>query len=153
MWLSAQNRDFFLSDSRKFPDTSCSSVADGSRQTRGSFLLRNCAGILRVLWQIHAFLPSVLYLMQFEAEADHLHFHKRHCDLDKSQVCHHHFRQINVYELDMPFFFVLIEGKLHVSLGEQFAHANWACVGTLRSATDSRLSITDAFLEEGCTSD
>ena len=33
--------------SREFPDTSCSSVADGSRQTGGPFLLRNCVGILR----------------------------------------------------------------------------------------------------------
>ena len=33
--------------SREFPDTFCSSVADGSRQTGGPFLLRNCAGTLR----------------------------------------------------------------------------------------------------------
>ena len=33
--------------SREFPDTSCSSVADGSRQTGGPFLLRNCAGVRR----------------------------------------------------------------------------------------------------------
>ena len=31
----------------KFPDTSCSSVADGSRQTGGPFLLRNGVGIPR----------------------------------------------------------------------------------------------------------
>ena len=33
--------------SREFPDTPCSSVADGSRQTGGPFLLRHCAGIMR----------------------------------------------------------------------------------------------------------
>ena len=33
--------------SREFPDTSCSSGADGSRQTGGPFLLRDCAGTLR----------------------------------------------------------------------------------------------------------
>ena len=33
--------------SREFPDTSCSSVADGSRQTGGPLLLRNCAGTPR----------------------------------------------------------------------------------------------------------
>ena len=33
--------------SREFPETSCSSVADVSRQTGGPFLLRNCAGTLR----------------------------------------------------------------------------------------------------------
>ena len=33
--------------SREFPDTFCSSVADGSRQTGGPFLLRNCEGTLR----------------------------------------------------------------------------------------------------------
>ena len=33
--------------SREFPETSSSSVADGSRQTGGPFLLRNCAGTLR----------------------------------------------------------------------------------------------------------
>ena len=32
---------------REFPDTSCSSVADGSRQTGGPFLLRKGVGILR----------------------------------------------------------------------------------------------------------
>ena len=32
---------------REFPDTSCSSVADGSSQTGGPFLLRPCVGTLR----------------------------------------------------------------------------------------------------------
>ena len=50
--------------SREFPDTSCSSVADGSRQTGGPFLLRNCAGKLRSAADIHAFLLSNLSLMK-----------------------------------------------------------------------------------------
>ena len=33
--------------SREVPDTSCSSVAEGSRQTGGPFLLRKCVRILR----------------------------------------------------------------------------------------------------------
>ena len=34
--------------SREFPDTLCSSGADGSRQTGGPFLLRNGVGTLRI---------------------------------------------------------------------------------------------------------
>ena len=37
-----------LNRSREVPDTYCSSVADGSPQTGGPFLLRNGVGTLRV---------------------------------------------------------------------------------------------------------
>ena len=63
--------------------------------------------------------------MKVEPEADLLHLQKRQCDLDKKEVCHHHLRKIHVCELDMPTF-VPIGQKLHVSSGEQFAHAIWA---------------------------
>ena len=39
--------------SREFPDTSGSNVADGSRQTGGPFLLRNCVGTLRSVADSH----------------------------------------------------------------------------------------------------
>ena len=46
IWTSAQIET--SSDlSREFTDTSCSSVAVGSRQTGGIFLFRYCAGVLR----------------------------------------------------------------------------------------------------------
>ena len=72
--------------SREFPDTSCSSVADGSRQTGGPFLLHNCAGVRRSAGKKNAFLPPVLFLMQVAPETDHLRVQKHQCCLDKQEV-------------------------------------------------------------------
>ena len=80
---------------------------------------------LCVLRKIHAFLSPLTFLMKVEPEADLLHLQKRQCDLDKKRFVIIMFVQIHVCELDTPIF-VPIGQKLHVSSGEQFAHAIWA---------------------------
>ena len=63
--------------------------------------------------------------MKVEPEADLLHLQKRQCDLDKQKFCHNHLRPDFVCELDMPI--IVPTGlKLHVSSGEQTAHATLA---------------------------
>ena len=47
VWIFLHSIETSFDRSRDFPDTSCSSVADGSRQTGGPFLFRNGVRTLR----------------------------------------------------------------------------------------------------------
>ena len=107
--------------SREVPDTSCSSVADGSLQTGCPLLLRNCAGTLRSAADSR-FSFTVLLLMLVAPKAYHLGLQTREYDLDKQQVCHLRRHPTLVNELDM-LIFVALEQQLHVSSCEQIAQA------------------------------
>ena len=115
--------------SREFPDTSCSSVADGSRQSGGPFILRNGAGSLR------------------SAADSRFSFTGSFLDADRTRSCSSPSSETAVpsgqtrgssssspssWVLDM-LIFAPKEKKLHVSSGEQIAHVIWA--GTQDSPT------------------
>ena len=89
--------------SREFPDTSCSSVADGSRQTGGPLLLRNGVAIPRSATDSRFFL-STLSLVKVAPKVHHLHLQKQENDLDEQEVYRHHLHQVLVRELDMLIF-------------------------------------------------
>ena len=118
--------------SREFLDTSCFRVADGSRQTGGPILLRNSAGTLRSAAD-SCFTGSSLNggctrgLSSSSSQRQH--------GLDKREVYHLRLRPFLVCELDM-LIFLPIEKKLHVSSGEQIAHATFA--GTQDSSSPTQ---------------
>ena len=83
--------------------------------------------------QIHA--SAVLLSMQDAPEVYHLRLQKRQQGLDKQEVYHLRLRPVLVCELDM-LIFAPIEKKLHVSSGEQIAHATFA--GTQDSSSPTQ---------------
>ena len=77
---------------------------------------------LCVLRQINAVISTVFLLMRVAPEAYHLRLQTRQYCLDEQEVYHFHLRPVLVCELDM-LIFAPMEQKLHVSSGEQIAHA------------------------------
>ena len=60
--------------------------------------------------------------MKVVPKVHHLNFQKRQCGLDKQEVYHLRLHPVLLCELGI-LIFAPIEHKLHVSLGEQAAHA------------------------------
>ena len=110
--------------SREFPDTSCSSVADGSCQTGGPFLLRNGVGALRSATDSRFFINSVLdegcTKGSSSSSSETIERSGRTRGLSSSSSS-----SSRDCELGMQMF-APIEQKFHVSLGEETAHAIWA---------------------------
>ena len=108
--------------SREFPDTSCSSVADGSRHTGSPFLLRNGAGTLRSAADSRfSFINSVF---------DDGRTRRSSSSSSETEISSGQTRGLSasysssslVCELDMLIFALIVQ-RLHVSLGAQTAHA------------------------------
>ena len=108
--------------SRECFDTSCSRVADGSRQTGGPFLLRNGVGTLRSAAESRfSFTGSFLDDGRTKGSSSSSSEAVTRLWTNK-RVCRHHLRPVLVCELDMLYFALSVR-KLHVFLGEETAHA------------------------------
>ena len=119
--------------SREFPDTSCSSVT--------SCVLPYWRSVSSSRWRRVSVVSSWItlffqkfFLMLAAPEVGHLHHQKQRYDRAAQGVYHLlllHARL--VYELDILVFTVTWH-KLHVSLGNQIAHATWSLAGTQDSS-------------------
>ena len=107
--------------SHEVPDTPCSSVADGSRQTGGPFLPRTCVGTVRSATDSRfsctgSFLDVSCTRCLSSSSSESA------CGLNEQEVRHLRLPPDLVRELDM-LICALTKQKLHASSGEQIADA------------------------------
>ena len=107
---------------REFLDTSCSSVAEGSRQTGGPLLFRNGVGIPRsAAASRFTFIDSVFDEGRTKGSSSSSSETRERSGRTRGLSSSSSSSSL-VRELDMLIFALTVQ-KLHVSLGEETAHA------------------------------